>query len=207
MRKETSPQCVQFGSFVDIQNDFLVPNICQINQKRVDCQTGPPSYTVIDTPTEWKKSVQYEVTENFHGGKNDCTSELIEEWFVWVATEMDFTAAKDHCESIGGQLFGDVNGTDEQLGFLFEKQNRQSFWLGITDEHSPDVYKSLSGNDVTSYIRWAGPEIGFDEPSRGPDEIYVCFVVESNPPSPEGFYRRLHDVPIWRRFRFPCVMI
>ncbi|XP_075246920.1 uncharacterized protein LOC142340253 [Convolutriloba macropyga] len=208
MRKETSPECVQLGSFVDIKNDFLVPNICQINHKRVDCQTGPPSYTVIDTPTEWKRFTEYDyVLENLHGGRNECQAVQIEEWFVWVSTEMTFPDAQDYCESIGGQIFGDINGTAQQFDFLYHKQNGQNFWLGITDRDVPDVYKSLNGIDVTSYLKWAWQGTGFDEPSRLPEEFCICACMASPPYAPAGSYQWFHDAGCTLKFRFPCILV
>ena len=34
MTEAVVPKCVQLGTFVDVQNDALDPNICEINLKR-----------------------------------------------------------------------------------------------------------------------------------------------------------------------------
>ena len=45
--------------------------------------------------------------------------------------------ARDNCVELGGQLFFNVNGTKEQLDFLYHKLNEQNHWLGIyTRDHN-----------------------------------------------------------------------
>ncbi|XP_075240157.1 uncharacterized protein LOC142335509 [Convolutriloba macropyga] len=182
MVKTFVPKCEQLGIDVDVKNDTLDPNICQINPKRADCQILEPwRQFLIDTESEWIFYSERKVSESFYGGLDNCEYLKIEEWFLWIAQEMTFEDAKNHCQSIGGQHFGDINGTDEQYRLLLEKQNYQNFWLGISDRDTRDVYMSLNGNDVTSFIRWAGQTSGSPEPSRGPGDDYVCMCKEFSP--------------------------
>ena len=205
MTSETSPKCVQLGTFVDIQNDELNPNICEINPKRVDCQ-GMWVEKVIDTASEWKRYSERQVSDSFYGGKSDCETYRVHEWFKWINELKTFTDAKLHCDNIGGQLFGDINGTIQQYDFLIKKQNYQSFWLGISDKATSDVYLSLNGNDVTRHIIWAWPGSNAAEPSRGPNEFTVCMCLEWHQTEP-GSYQYFHDAPQQFTFRFPCSMV
>ena len=208
MTKQCLPKCEQFGTEISVTNDTSDPNICQINQKRADCQILEPwRQTLIDTEAEWKFYSERNVSESFYGGVDNCTSFQIDEWFIWVDQKMSFENAKNHCQSIGGQLFGDINGTDEQFNLLLRKQNYENFWLGITDKDSPDVYMSLSGKNVTNFIHWAGQLTPAPEPSRGSGDEYVCMCREYSPIPPYESFEWFHDVPDEYFFRFPCTMI
>ena len=205
MTSETSPKCIQLGTLVDIRNDDLNPNICKFNLKRVDCQ-GMWVEKVIDTASEWKRYSERYVTDSYYGGKSDCETYRVHEWFKWINELKIFTDARLHCTNIGGQLFGDINGTTQQYDFLAKNQNYENFWLGITDEATSDVYLSLNGNDVTHHLIWAPPGELVSEPSRNWDELYICMCINWHPISP-GSHEYFHDAPDYYQFRFPCDMI
>ena len=42
--------------------------------------------------------------------------------------------AKMHCEEIGGVMFGNYDGTKDQVEMLFENTSWTSIWLGISGE-------------------------------------------------------------------------
>ena len=112
---------------------------CQTNGKRVDREWSSwILLPVVDESTEWKRMEKREIVlDAAHGGKvgND-SSRTKGMWLKFVKELKTWSAARDHCEDIGGKLFSNVNGTSEQLAFLVDKMQRKYHWLGIyLDNH------------------------------------------------------------------------
>ena len=113
---------------------------CEISHKRIDRQWGPwgESIQIIETNTSYVEYVTREVSIDYaHGGINGTEGpELVLRSLIWVREGRSWLASKAHCESLGGKLFYNVDGTESQLMFFAEKLNYHLFWLGIyTKDH------------------------------------------------------------------------
>ena len=113
---------------------------CEISHKRVDRQWGPWGETIQinETDTSYVEYVTREVSIDYaHGGINGTEGpELVLRSLIWVREGRSWLASKANCESLGGKLFYNVDGTESQLMFFAEKLNYHFFWLGIyTKDH------------------------------------------------------------------------
>ena len=53
-------------------------------------------------------------------------------WLQWIHDRKSFEDARDHCVTLGGSLFHDLNGTVEQLQLLWSKTDkRPTDWGGF----------------------------------------------------------------------------
>ena len=67
----------------------------------------------------------------------------------WVNFEQSWDDARTNCiNNHAGDLFDNLNGTREQLKFMFEKLNSKSFWLGVTYDVTGAQWKKLDGSVV-----------------------------------------------------------
>ena len=146
MKKDAIPLCQQMGTFVDIKTDT---EKCRNSYKRVNTEWGAWEIVniIIDTELEWKASMAREalVTEA-HGGTTEGNSKKTS-WLKIVKTKMPFPKARDNCINMGGALFSDLNGTWDQLGFLLERTDGETHWLGI-ETKDWEVWKTLDGRVV-----------------------------------------------------------
>ena len=189
---------------------FRTMNLTQtgvkLTKKRSDFRSSSWVFeNTTDTAEVWKHEQFREcIFEGAHRGKKCTMGEFVErktvEWFVWVTTPMSWYKARDHCASIGGQLFGNINGTDQQYSFLAEKQNHESFWLGISDADVPDVYRNLNGEIVSEYIRF----VPNHQPKRKERDQYICGCIKHYPITPVGNNNYFHDAAGYNKLRFPC---
>ena len=133
MKKDEIPFCKESKSVVSIQDSSNNGN-CQISLKRVDREWTQWSQTdeTVDTGAEYKEMKIFErdiTVLEAHGGKTgDDTRKRYTEtsyWLIFVKQRMNVSEAKANCESNNGHLFYDVNGTTEQLDWLYEKNGRE----------------------------------------------------------------------------------
>ena len=161
MKKDAKPFCKEGKSVISIQNNNNNGD-CQISLKRVDREWTQWSQTdeTVDTRAEYReiKIFEREITVlEAHGGKtgDDTRNRYTETlyWLTFVKQLMNFSDAKANCESNNGHLFYDVDGTAEQLNWLFEKMDRQTYWLGIYTKDFID-WISLDGEVLNSKLQW-----------------------------------------------------
>ena len=133
MEKSVKPTCILKGFFIDIQNDNTSGD-CPISKKRVDAQRGPwgSPQVLIDDEYEWKTEVRREIVlEKAHGGKTTSDAATkVDSSLMFIRTEMTFQKARDHCNSLGGLMFFNVNGSLSQLKFLHARFSG-AHWMGI----------------------------------------------------------------------------
>ena len=142
MKKPAVPVCTNNGMFADIKNESEGQMCNTIVKKRVDTAFtySGPSVVDIKTSTDWRKVVKREVlVEAAHGGLTDIPGASdfeVVEWLKFVHEKKSWKEARTNCENLGGKLFSGVNGTEQQLMFLYEKLNKSFGWLGIfTRDH------------------------------------------------------------------------
>ena len=160
MKRDEMPFCKERKSVISIQ-DSSNNGYCQISLKRVDREWTEWSQMdlIVDTGAEYKetKIFEREITIlEAHGGKtgNDTRNRYTETlyWLTFVKQLMNFSDAKANCESHNGHLFYDVNGTTEQLDWLFEKMDGELYWLGIYRNFNNWI--SLDGQVLNSKLLW-----------------------------------------------------
>ena len=165
MKWASIPVCMEDNTSVDIKNDENL-NLCQINQKRIDSEWGPWSSaeTANDSESEWKVMASRDVAIAVaHGGKQaKGNATKIYSWLVFVREKMNWYNAKSKCETLGGKLFDNLNGTSQQIRWLREKMGRR-FWVGIYSEDYV-TWKSTSGEAIpNSSLFWQSGSPVMDE--------------------------------------------
>ncbi len=153
MRNTTRPFCYDRGTELDIRND-TEPDLCGIKLKRVDAKLTSTDKAVVDDGYEYKESQVHQCTDAFHGGK-ECPENIVLEWLRYEKHMfVNWTEAVEFCETayreLPGRLFGEVDGTVQQMEWFVEKLEFPYFWLGII----PDTgnWVTTAGNDVTDKI-------------------------------------------------------
>ena len=74
--------------------------------------------------------------------------------YILGLTEKTWQQARSHCESIGGKLFEDIDGTQAQLDLIWDVFRTRPLWTGINDRKSEGKYVTSFGRDVTQKIIW-----------------------------------------------------
>ena len=105
------------------------------------------------------------------GGDLECEgSSRKNEHFTFSQTAETYNDAKSFCKNNGGQLFGNIDGSIEQLDLIYSILGSQSFWFGIEfDEHN-NVWRNLKGEDVTELVSWGDPDF---ENSDNNHKVYL----------------------------------
>ena len=91
----------------------------------------------IDTSDEWKVTMgQSIILEAAHGGEAEDKEPIVTSWLKFLKQHlMTWDQAQLECETLGGWLFYGVNGTSDQLQFLWYKMDLQA--MMSTYEFSP----------------------------------------------------------------------
>ena len=157
MERSDSPTCKEGETFIKIQEDNH-QGYCQISSKRVDGEWTIWEHTedrIEDSSTEFKNvsifTREMRILEA-HGGEegNDSRTkkDVVTYHIKFVKKYLSVWDARANCENLQGELFEDLDGTQEQLDWLFEKMEGELFWLGInTEDHK--VWKTF-GDEVIS---------------------------------------------------------
>ena len=142
--------------YVNVQNETDYWS-CQIDKKRIDAEWGPWVFEAeIDTATELKGKFKREKTiEMAHGGKNvHGVSERPQMWIEFVQESLSWNDSVVKCESLGGQLFSNFDGSDEQRELINQKLYSERHWVGIyTTDHI--IWRALDGVPLNdSQLPW-----------------------------------------------------
>ena len=180
MKRKEQPTCKEGESFINIQEDNH-KGYCQISSKRVDRgewtnweQTGN---RVENSSNEFKNFdifTRQSISLDAHGGRNGSDErtwyETLTYHVIFVKNIMSVWEAKANCENLHGELFEDLDGTQEQLDWLFEKMEGELFWLGIyTEDH--EVWKTFEDEVISEdKLLWL-PE---QPNNHGGNQFYVC---------------------------------
>ena len=158
------PTCREKGISQNIQDDEN-PGVCKINKKRVDREWGPWEVVTINTADEFeKKRVQPMLVDFAHGGKigSDEIREIHLTWVKWVNEPKTWSAARENCVQMGGQLFHSLDGSGSQLDWLYSKCGGTSAWVGAYTMDQNHWY-SVAGNMYSpSQLLWLT-----GEPTKG----------------------------------------
>ena len=168
MQRDSIPRCKEGSLEINITDDQNSQN-CSINLKRID-QSFDYESRINDTATDWMRYTAKICTNHgAHQVDTICTeSAIVHEHYKWVTEKTGVREAMQNCKDLGGQLFGDFNGSRDQVWFLAEKMGFNDFWVGINDVEQDGTFRTLRGN-LTSQVPW------FDkEPSNFAGENYVA---------------------------------
>ena len=158
MNKSEMPKCKDGQTMISIQDDFYKGH-CKVKSKRVDREWTEWEHTgerIEDGLNDYKKFKVFTrkiKIHEAHGGKtgNDDREsyEEVELWLKWVREKLNWEESIARCASShGGQLYGDLDGTEKQLAWFREKFNNNFYWLGIyTEDHK--TWKKLSGGVIS----------------------------------------------------------
>ena len=181
MSRNDLPECLDRGQNKDIQDD-KDPGPCHLNKKRVDRHWGPWEVdTLIDVKGEFKESRNRSIAIHLaHGGKLGSNETNRNTWLRFILEYLTWHDAKTKCESLGGILFSDVDGTRAQLEFLAKKCYYIAAWLGIFREtmESQD-WVTTTGQQVNKSLLFWDPNAGGREPSMRGDMFIVIFSIRS----------------------------
>ena len=181
MKRETYPECKENGSEKDITDDSN-PRNCNINLKRVDSVCSDWTEVSVKNKSDWLSSRERQCIDGSHQEMTENANKSAREYFYWLKFVHDkFTAyeAIKNCRNLGGQLFGDFNGSREQIWFLAEQFDFFSFWVGFNDIEQSGEWKNLKGKD-SSLVPWRT-----GQPTNLRDESFTIalsqFLSEDNP--------------------------
>ena len=199
MQKTETPICIENGSPKDIRLDST-PGKCAINEKRVDVEWGQWSSQIdVNTTTELKLvETRNIMVESAHGGIKYNESKRIVYWFRRVYETKTWSDAIQKCESIGGRLFTDVDGTTHQLDLMIDNIPTGFYWLGLSkDPTNVSVLRDLDGNVVDNNLLIWCPH----EPSGFHKETIVAVYAINN-----ILQKYLHDYDYDAQLEFICDM-
>ena len=156
MNKVEMPECKDGETAINIQDDFYKGH-CDIKSKRVDREWTEWEHTddrIEDGLNDYKKfkifTREIKIHEA-HGGKRGTDGRVRYEevalWLKWVREELSWDESMAKCKAYGGQLYEDLDGTEEQLAWFREKFDNNFYWLGIyTEDHQ--TWKKFSGGVI-----------------------------------------------------------
>ena len=112
----------------------------------------------IDNETEFKQ-VKHRRCLRLDGSEVDASlcvddPEVITHWLRWfkdVPDQLPWADAKDKCEQIGGELFGDIH-RETPTQWLVSERLGARFWLGVYKQVNGSVWRNLGGEDVTQFV-------------------------------------------------------
>ena len=130
---------------------------------------------IINSDTEYR---EYRV-QNHTKGRGTKLHEEFENfnWLIWYHGKLyTIDVAQRYCwDNENSELFEDIDGTQEQLMFLIEHMNEQTFWLGlIKTEGSFKTRDGVSKDDKIFWDIWAG------EPSNTLAEVQLFVYIRDD---------------------------
>ena len=81
-------------------------------------------------------------------------SEKIVSWLIFIREQLPWEAANDHCLSLGGRLFFELDGKLDQINFLISKMDVDTFWLGLFYSEVEASWMAIDGEVMDSKILW-----------------------------------------------------
>ena len=148
MQQLETPVCIENGFPKDISIDGI-PGNCAINEKRIDVEWGRWStQIVVNTTTEHKlvKTGRIITVESAHGGVDNDESETTVYWFQRVYEKQTWSKAIEKCETLGGRLFADLDGTTFQQDLMINNIPAAYYWLGLSkDPNDTSIIRDLDG--------------------------------------------------------------
>ena len=135
MLRNHAPECIEGPIAKDIKDDED-PGTCKFNKKRVDQVLGPwELMSPIHTTNEWRVyDTRKQLVAGAHGGKTSPDGVVKNhEWLLRSDLgRMNWTEGKDFCEKLGGAMFYNLDGTKEQLDFVYDTFGDDTYWIGVS---------------------------------------------------------------------------
>ena len=132
-------------------------SICQMLFSEMQMGRAP-----IVEETENYKKIYFKEECKHSPYKEDlpCYGELKEklmEYIEYVKVKKSYFEAVDYCEAIGGQLFGDLDATSDQLEEFAEKLGSTDIWFGVTDWGHEGIWMNLRGKILSLSNLFSAP--------------------------------------------------
>ena len=117
---------------------------------------------------------------------------------MFVADLKTWYDARTHCQSLGGQMFSDLDGTAEQLRLLVDTFGYQTMWLGVyrSDLNSTEWTTAEDKPMPNELMYW---DVGHGEPSFGVDQFVALAAAD-------GMLFYLHDRCCSTQNTFLCLV-
>ncbi|XP_075254736.1 uncharacterized protein LOC142346117 [Convolutriloba macropyga] len=139
MKQNDQPTCEQKGKYQPITDD-ITPGLCMINNKRVDVEcfraTVEETYKEVAGPgfeysIQWMKISRIHSWPAAHGGKDSCSTQtdIVLENYIWIRKAQSYDEHIAQCATKGGKIFGDFDGTQDQIDF-YAKHMPTRFFVG-----------------------------------------------------------------------------
>ena len=138
--------------------------------------------------SQWSEIVTFESTSEFreyrarncsHGrGKNVQEQLFNVKWYTFKNNQfLKFEEAREFCRNQeNGDIFGDIDGSEDQLMFLINKIGpTKSFWIGVVK--TDGFFRNSIGVPKDEYIFW---DITDRQPSGSPGELYLLVLCSTN---------------------------
>ena len=152
MPRAAVPRCEEKGQ-VKLVTDDEFPGLCSINEKRQDCSCEPDWLTseLVLNSTHWITKKSKLCTPGSHVYEINCAVERHEHLLLFPDERETFWGAVDFCKNHGAQLYGAIDGSQEQVERLFLIFTRQ-FWLEVNDVGHEMVWKNARGETLNAEL-------------------------------------------------------
>ena len=172
MKANFAPICKERETLRSVKDDSP-PNRCETNQKRIDAKWTEWQDVISDTAEAWRRNQTRFCTMSFHGGIETCTGGTEEitmlDWIVWVRDPRNWGDSKTGCETLGGHLYDDLDGTAAQLEFFEQKLGCREHWTGVSRASQSSPWKYIDGRVFpTDRLLW-----GEGEPQNKVDDLAI----------------------------------
>ena len=174
MTREFMPECKEGEAVKDIESNKTGP--CQISQKKADPIWVVTELIDIQNETDYMKYETGFCIRGSHVENLDCLP-TDKTWIKFVNENKTYPEAEKHCADIGGQLFGEVEGSAANLQFV-ASYNSAVKWIGATKlvhigEHFE--WENLRGEFITNKLLWSPAFEGYSS-----DEFQEYLIVLPN---------------------------
>lgn len=99
--------------------------------------------------------------------------------------------SKAYCEALGGHLIT-VTSREEQIFVNHLKKNKKVYWLGITDQETEGIWKTIDGIPL-SYTNWSDGEPTKTNKENGKEEDYASLNYNSEASSYGAWYDECNE--------------
>ena len=158
MKRYTGPACKEKGQIVDhvtTKNSTVDSLYCDVEGKMSHAfWANLTEMFIISNESDWMNTEQRVCHLGSHVHPFDCQGNtiIIHEWLKWFKDAQTFDDAVQTCENVDGQLFGDINGSQSILSFIYEHLDNSAFYVGATDWQEPGTFVNYRGVDISPFM-------------------------------------------------------
>ena len=109
---------------------------------------------------------------------------------------MIYNQALAYCQGKGGTMFGEIDGTIEQMD-QFAEMIGDNFFLGIRNVHNHVVYHNTNGDDVSALLLWMDGQ---------PDKLEIENCIIGSPEAIKSHRVAVGDTQCRMKRSFACIL-